>query len=115
MTVNKRIINALSPLGIPVTADFFGDGKAEYITFNYVTDKGALYADNEPVADVAEMQVHYFLPTTKNYLENKKKIRKALLAAGFTWPDVTVLTEPDQKTRHLTFECEIENEEELEE
>ena len=115
MTVNKRIIDALSPLGIPVTADFFGDSEEEYITFNDVTDKGALYADNEPVADVAEMQVHYFLPTTKNYLENKKKIRKALLAAGFTWPDVTVLTEPDQKTRHLTFECEIENEEELEE
>lgn len=115
MTVNKRIIDALNPLGIPVTADFFGDGGEEYITFNYVTDKGALYADDEPEADVAEMQVHYFLPATKNYLENKKKIRKALLEAGFTWPDVTVLMEPDQKTRHLTFECEIENEEELEE
>ena len=115
MTVNARIREALGFLSIPVTADFFGDGETEYITFNYVTDQGILYADNEAVADVAKMQIHYFLPATKNYLENKKKIRKALQEAGFTWPDVTVLMEPDQKTRHLTFECEIENEEELEE
>ena len=60
MTVNKRIIDALSPLGIHVTADFFGDGEEKYITFNYVTDKGASYADDEPTADVAEMQIRVF-------------------------------------------------------
>nr|DAG42183.1 MAG TPA: Protein of unknown function (DUF806) [Caudoviricetes sp.] len=115
MTVNQKIINALQFIRIPVTADFFGGGKEEYVTFNYVTDKGVVFADNEPTEDVVTLQIHYFLPSEKNYLDNKRKIRKALLGAGCTYPDVTVLMEPDNKTRHVAFECEIENEYELEE
>ncbi len=64
--------------------------------------------------DVAYMQIHYFLPANKDYLENKKKIRKALLGAGFTYPEVSVLMEPGNKERHIVFECEIENEYEQE-
>ena len=115
MTVNKKIINALQFLRIPITADFFGGGKEEYITFNYVTDSGEVYADNELTEDVVSLQIHYFLPSDRNYLENKRKIRKALMEAGCTYPDVTIIMEPDNKTRHLIFECEIENEYELEE
>lgn len=115
MTVNKKIINALQFLRIPVTADFFGGEKEEYITFNYVADSGEVYADNEPTEDVVSLQIHYFLPSDRNYLENKRKIRKALMKAGCTYPEVTIIMEQDNKTRHLIFECEIENEYELEE
>lgn len=115
MTVNQKIINALQFLQIPITADFFGGGKEEYVTFNYVTDEGEVFADDEPTEDITGLQIHYFLPSDRNYLDNKRKIRKALLKAGCTYPDVTVLMEPDNKTRHIVFECEIENEFELEE
>lgn len=114
MTVNEKIIQALEALKIPVTSDFFGGKQEEYITFNYADDRAVFSADDGPEEDVAYMQIHYFLPAGKDYLENKRKIRKALLKAGFTYPDATVLMEPDNRTRHIIFECEIENDYEME-
>lgn len=115
MTVNQIIISAMQPFGLPVTADFFGGGNKEYITFNYVTDQGAVFADDIPTEDVLSVQIHYFLPASKDYLENKKEMRRALLAAGFTYPEVTVMMEPGNEIRHIIFECEIENDYEMEE
>ena len=64
---------------------------------------------------ISSMQIHYFLPSTKDYLEAKRKIRRAILEEGGTYPDVTVLMEPDNKTRHIVFECEFENDYDMEE
>lgn len=113
MTVNEIIINALSPFGLSIDPNFDGGGKEEYITFNYADDTGECFADDAPTCVVAYMQIHYFLPIEKNYLQKKKELRNALFDAGFTYPEVTVLTEG--KTRHIIFECEIENEDEMEE
>lgn len=113
MTVNEKIIEALSSVGVPVTPDFNGGGKQEYITFNFADDRAVEFGDDAPLFDVAYMQIHYFLPSEKNYRETKKRIRKLLFDAGFTFPDVTEVTEG--KKRHLVFECEIENEYEMEE
>ena len=114
MTVNEKIIQALKPFGIPVVADFSGGGEKEYITFNYASDEAALSGDDGPMEVVASMQIHYFLPMDRDYLSIKKKIRKALFSAGFTYPSVEHLTEPEGNIRHLVFECETENDDELE-
>ena len=82
MTINQKIIKALKPLGIPVTSDFFGGGNSEYITFNYVKDGAELFADDQPIEDISSMQIHYFLPSTKDYLEAKRKF------AGRSWTRV---------------------------
>lgn len=113
MTVNEMIINAMSPFGMPVTPDFDGGNEQEYITFNYVDDTGACFADDAPTCAIAYMQIHYFLPAEKDYLQTKKRMRQALYEAGFSYPEVTVIIEG--KTRHIIFECEIENEYEMEE
>lgn len=113
MTVNEKIKNALEPFGLPVTTDFFGGDVEEYFTFNYADDRAADFGDNGPLHVVAYMQVHYFGPMDKDYLAVKKKVRKALFDAGFTYPDVTDATVIEDRIRHLVFECEIENEDEL--
>lgn len=115
MTVNEKIIQALEPFDIPITADFFGGGESEYFTFNPVEDRAVLYADNKPAASVVEMQIHYFLPADKNYLEIKKQIRRAIFEAGFTYPAIDSTVDGNGKIRHLIFECEIEDEYEMEE
>lgn len=114
MTVNEKIMQALKPLGIPVVADFSGGGEKEYITFNCASDEAALSADDGPVEVVASMQIHYFLPMDRDYLSIKKQIRNALFSAGLTYPSVEHLTEPEGNIRHLIFECEIANDDELE-
>lgn len=112
VTVNQKIIEAVEPLGVTVTPDFDGGGANEYITFNYVDDRGEEFGDDTPLFDVAYMQVHYFLPREKDYLEKKKRIRGLLFKAGFTYPVVSELIEG--KKRHLIFECEIVNRSEME-
>lgn len=115
MTVNELIINTMQMFDLPVTPDFFGDGNTEYITFNFPDERGVLFGDNEPLAVASQVQIHYFLPADKDYLATKKAMRRALHNAGFTYPEVTILMEPGNKTRHIIFECEIENEYEMEE
>lgn len=113
MTVNEKIINALKQFGIPVFPDFFDGDAPEYFTFNYADDRPADFGDDIPLHIVAYMQIHYFCGMDKDYLSIKKKIRKALFDAGFTYPEVTDATIVEDGIRHLVFECEIENEDEL--
>lgn len=115
MTIHQKIKKALQDFGITVTEDFFGGDNEEYITFNLATDKAVMYADDDPEHDVASVQIHWFLPVEKNYLAGKKEIRRSLHENGFTYPEVTVIVEPDNKTRHIVFVCNVENDEELEE
>ncbi len=115
MTVNEKIIQALSPFGLKVTPDFYGDEAEEYFTFNYSDDRASDFGDNEPIRVVAYMQIHYFCPVKKDYLKLKKEVRKALMNAGFSYPVVTDATVAGDEERHLVFECSIENEDELEE
>ena len=114
MTVNERIIQALSPFGLKVVPDFYGEGDEEYFTFNYADDRAVNFADNKPINVIAYMQIHYFCPVKKDYLHLKREVRKALLEAGFTYPSVTDATVSGDDERHLVFECSIENEYEIE-
>lgn len=111
MTVNEKIVQALTPFGIPIKTDFHGGHDDEYFTFNYADDRATDFGDDGPQHVVAYMQIHWFLPRQKDYLALKKKIRNALFHAGFTYPEVTVMTERD--IRHVVFECEIEDEDAL--
>lgn len=115
MTIYQKIESALSSLNIPIEENFFGDGEDEYITFTVIRDYAAVSADNQPVNEVVNLQIHYFLPRSKEYDSTRKQIRKLLLDADFAWPVVTVLVEPDNKTRHIIFDTDVENDEEMEE
>jgi hypothetical protein len=113
--VNKIIIAALKPFGLPVAENIYEGTKKEYFTFNYADDAVGDMGDDVPQAYVAYMQIHYFCPLEKSYADMKRRIRKALIAAGFTPPEVVDASDLADRTRHLVFECDIENEYELEE
>jgi len=110
MSTSSVIINALSEFGYPVEPDIYKGKEKRYITFNYAGDRGTWFADNEPSCVLVDMQIHYFLPLKENYLFDRRKIREALLKAGFTCPAITNLTEKDNSIRHLVFECQTTEE-----
>ena len=70
-----------------------------------------MFADDEPETVIASVQVHFYLPADENFLKVQKQIRTALFKRGFTYPEVTVIREENK--RHIIFECEIEETEEL--
>lgn len=111
MSVNKAIRDALEEYiaaGWPCTPDDDREKDAEhYIAFNPASDGGADYGDDLPCHNVQEMYIHMYLPIEENYLKHKKRIRQLLVAGGFSYPDVTVITDPDREGyRHIIFDCE---------
>lgn len=110
MSVNTIIINALKPFGYPCKQNIYDGSEEKYFIFNYADETGANFGDNEPGCILCSMQIHFFLPVSINHLSEKKKVREALFAAGFTYPVVTELIE--NKVRHIVYECDITEERE---
>lgn len=111
MTINERIITALSTLGYPVVPDRYAGEEPVYLTFNYGR-QGGLFADDTPQFDICLVQVHLFAPYGENVVALRGDIRRRLFAAGFTWPEETDAGTGDEtedpEGQHIVFECEIE-------
>lgn len=110
MTVNERILSALSPLDCPVLADLYTGRERVYVTFHYTTC-GALFADDAPGCERCLIQVHFFCPYDFDYVGTAKEIKRLLFAGGFTWPEMVNATgdyaEAAKEGRHFVFECEL--------
>lgn len=113
MNVNKLIIDTLSPLVPDVVPMAYTGTNDTYITFNYEDDRGEVFADDEPLIDIAYLQIHLFCSGNFNTL--KKQIRSKLFGAGFSYPAITTLYEEDTKKYHIIFQCSIEGNSETEE
>lgn len=118
MSVNTIIINALKPFGYPCKPDIYTGKEKCYFTFNHEDERGGDYGDNEPGCIEHYMQIHLFCKirdddgSNVNYLDLKNKVREALFHAGFTYPVVTELSEPEKNIRHIVYECDITEERE---
>lgn len=104
MTVNKRITDAITPF-CPCSYGAYLGTATTYCYFIFPQDEVAIVGDDDSVMDLIPAQIHLFTPS--NYLTLRKKIRRALKNAGFTYPNVTCLYETDTKLNHIIFDCEI--------
>lgn len=103
MSVNSLIKAALDPVA-PVEADTYEDTAATYITFGYVSTP-ADFGDDEPDHEVFLISVHLFAPTGEDTIDKRRAIKKALAAAGTTWP--TYSNASDKDGQHHVFECQL--------
>lgn len=109
MTALAAIVQAIraSGLDIPYGTEWYDGSGDAYITYNYASDHGADFGDDDPGCNLVSVQVHLFLPLKQNFQTAKRALRAALGDAGFTWPSVQVLEENTTSTRHLIFESEF--------
>ena len=103
MTVDAKIMAALSPFGDPVERSVYHGDAKRYYTFNYTT-LAADFGDDEPQHERYLIQVHLFAPLNENILQQVRKTKKALYAAGFVYPDTRDSSDDD--SRHIVFESE---------
>ncbi len=106
MNINPIVISALSPLGLPVSANVYEGTADEYITFNYMDERPTLIADDTDLYDTTVIQVHYF--TRGNPQQKKKDIRRLLRAGGFVIHDTSDFYEDDTALNHVVVECSID-------
>lgn len=112
--INERIIQAVTQV-VPVCVPGIYDPDAGetaatvYCTFNY-TETPDQFGDNGPGAMRYQCQVHFYAPwavaagESNSTLATRKALRRALFAAGFTYPTVTDAS--DGEYQHFTFEFE---------
>ena len=103
-SVDKRIVSALDSI-LPVWNVIKEKDNEEvtdsYYAFNYSTH-GIGYADDDPTAELAIIQVHLIAPLNVNLTGLIKQTKRALREAGFTWPEVVDAS--DAWGRHKIFE-----------
>lgn len=115
VNLNRRIVSALSSFGLPIAETLYEGTASSYFVYSIVYDVAGDTGDDEPQAYVATVQIHYVCGSLNtSYASMKRQIRQALVAAGFTAPEVTDMSDTKDKIRRLVFECEIENEYDLE-
>lgn len=106
----RRIREALEVTGLPCALDIYDGIEDTYITINIDTQPGN-FADDAPWSDRHLVQVHLFAPYTRNTMALRKQMRRALFAAGCTYPDVIDASESvrssDGTEQHVILECEI--------
>ena len=104
MSINELLINTVTPIvSICEPVSYDGD-REEYCTF-LIDDWPAGFADGMPFAMRRNVILNWFLPRNVNPLKKKRKLCKALAAAGFTYPSITNAS--DEGGQHYVFETEI--------
>lgn len=113
MSVNQRLIKALSPIA-PVYPWIEMEGNQDarqprYFVFNYSTFPD-MFADDAPHYEKYLIQVHYFCPLADSTVSIRNQIKRVLFDADFTWPEETVVRKQSQTGdsggQHYCFECE---------
>ena len=103
MSINSLLKAALEHVA-PVEADTYEGPRPVYITIGYDSIP-ADYGDDDPGHEIILISVHLFAPTGEDTIAKRKAIKRALAAAGATWPSYTNASGKDGQ--HHVFECEI--------
>ncbi len=107
MNVNPLLMSLSEKMAVPVFPDFCDDTTLDrYITFNYVSEKGARFGDNKVISEITRVQVHYFMQNC-NVQQEKRKLRKCLSELGFKHSVGAELYEEDTRLNHVVIICEI--------
>lgn len=105
--MNAKIRAALLPFGDPVEHGIYTGKATRYYTFVYTTLPQD-FGDDEPGYERYLVTIHFSCPLKYDSVERVRQTKRALFDAGFTWPEVTDLS--DENGQLYAIECEIEAE-----
>lgn len=96
--INKLLMDALRPLGIPVAFQKYSGKSETYITFYEYLSSGEEFEDDEEAVTAHYLQIDLW--SKGDYTELVGQIRNALLLAGFRRLNEIDLYEEDTKIYH---------------
>jgi len=98
VSVNKQIMDALTPLNIPVSFQNYKGAATTYITFFEYMQQGASYSDNNETNTEHFLQVDVW--SKVDYTSIVAQAKTLLTAAGFRRSYETEMYEADILTYH---------------
>lgn len=109
MSALERIRKIAEKLKIEYAPDVYSGDAKRWITYNYKTIESRLFANDRAIEVVSGMQVHLFNPIAESSTQITKRFAEELEAAGFTYPEITVMVDQNPEYRHTIFEFETED------
>lgn len=107
MTINERIISAVTPVVSVCVPDFYdpdADGaEDEFCVFSYA-EVPDFYCDNHPLLMRYEISVTLVLPIKRPSLAKKNALSQAFAAAGFEVQDVSNTSTTEFQMYEFTLE-----------
>ena len=103
MVIDEQIVAAVTPVVAECVPDHYTGDALEYCTYNF-DELPVAHGDNQPHAIRYLVQLHWYLPLGRRPLTTKRALRRAILAAGFTYPSVENAS--DELGQHFVFEFE---------
>lgn len=104
MMWEQVLMVAVAVLGFPCAQGTYTGEETTYFVFNGVTIPGD-FSDDAPQHVRVRVQLHLFAPVTRNTTQLRRAVRRALFAAGFTYPEEVDAS--DEREQHIAFECEV--------
>ena len=101
--VDNALQTALGSLGLPVFPNLYQGNELEYIVTNHNAIP-VVYAERKPQAARHIVTVRYFLPFKKNPNPMILQIEQALFNNGFTFPDMTDVSDSEGQIYAMTCE-----------
>lgn len=102
-SIEKRLTDALGPLGWDIANAVYKGDADRYLVLRH-SDHPASHGDDRPGALRILVYVDIYCPLDFNPVAAVNAVRRALFAAGCTYP--TTEDASDDDTRHIVLECE---------
>lgn len=108
MSVNRTIIDALAPTGVPVKFQVYSGSSPTYITFFMVVGVPRLHVENKLKATEKMFQIDVFSKT--DYTSLVEKVKEQMEIAGFLFSSEREFYESDTGFFHyvLTYKLHVE-------
>ena len=103
MTIDQKFKDAGMPVVVVCVPGEYGGESTEYCTFNY-TEIPEEFGDDMPELIRYSIQLHYFCPVGYNSIAKRQALRRAILTADFTAPEI--IPAGDELSQHFVFEFE---------
>ena len=103
MTIERRLRQALAGIGWDMCNTVYRGTSDRYIVLQH-SDAPEWHGDDAPIAEKTLVSVHLFAPVEFNILATERAAKRALYAAGFTWPSREDASDGDGL--HIVLECE---------
>ena len=104
MSIESKLISALTDTGLPIAQDVYTGTATTYITFNYWTNP-IWVEDDGPTYEQVSINVHLFAPRTTNLTAYKAQIKSLLFDEGYAYPSTINLTD-EKYGQHIVFDTQ---------
>lgn len=104
MRTEKRLIDALFPLGLPVQNGVYSGGREAHFVF-VINTVPTNFADDAPQCELHLIAVHLYAPPEQDVTALIDSAKAALVQAGFDYPEITNASDAEWHHTVLETQC----------